>query len=445
MQLIELMHNLYKNDKLTSDVAAAIDGSLDRVREGIEDTKRQNILDTATWFLSQKEKELGVDNDTDDVRLRRARILARNIMSSKCSLETLQGIFNGFGLTAGITVKDMVLTLELTGCEDSPFVEQAKVEIDKAAPAHLGLEWHQVAKPLQTIFCGTTIVSGKYEIINPQYEDINTGILSAVAMGTYLSGIRREVMDCEVITPVSAGGDIVGSILVYGITDNGIAGYIKPEIQETYVTICRGGSQRFTVQEVISDSVIWSVAGNTDSATAIDENGFLNVGENEESTSLTVTATTVDGVASCSVSAAVDLSVTVLRLFDSGELDICPMSGMVITQKQSNGTDYEITDRIYRIRTAVTNASTDIKVPFTRNLTGYSKLCFNGGFLTAYGSQYDILSVGLYDSSDSATTLTIHSGYGSFELEIDQTKEYSALMIGSCYGEIEITKIWLEP
>lgn len=246
-------------------------------------------------------------------------------------------------------------------------------------------------------------------------------------------------------TPVSAGGDIVGSILVYGITDNGIAGYIKPEIQETYVTICRGGSQRFTVQEVILDSVIWSVAGNTDSATAIDENGFLNVGENEESTSLTVTATTVDGAASCSVSAAVDLSVTVLRLFDSGELDICPMSGMVITQKQSNGTNYEITDRIYRIRTAVTNASTDIKVPFTCNLTGYSKLCFNGGFLTTYGSQYDILSVGLYDSSDSATTLTIHSGYGSFELEIDQTKEYSALMIGSCYGEIEITKIWLEP
>ena len=302
-----------------------------------------------------------------------------------------------------------------------------------------------ITKRFQNMYCGIAIVPSKIEVLNLEYENISTGIIEDVNIGTHLTGIRREVMDCEVITPVSAGGDIVGSILVYGITDNGIAGYIKPQIQETYVTICRGGSQRFTVQEVISDSVIWSVAGNTDSATAIDENGFLNVGENEESTSLTVTATTVDGVASCSVSAAVDLSVTVLRLFDSGELDICPMSGMVITQKQSNGTDYEITDRIYRIRTAVTNASTDIKVPFTRNLTGYSKLCFNGGFLTTYGSQYDILSVGLYDSSDSATTLTIHSGYGSFELEIDQTKEYSALMIGSCYGEIEITKIWLEP
>ena len=244
----------------------------------------------------------------------------------------------------------------------------------------------------------------------------------------------------------NAEGDVVGSILTKcsGITDEGIIGYIKPEIQQRNVSVCRGGLQQFTIQDYIKNTVVWSVSGNTDSSTDIDENGLLTVGENETSVTLTVMVSTPNGD-SDSVTVKVDLSIAILSLFNNGERDICPASGMVVTLRQSNGTDYEITDRIYRKRTPVINASTDIKIPFTHNLTGYSKFYFTGGFLTTYGGGYDVLSVGLYDKDNSVTELKIYSGYGSYTLDIDPAKEYSALRITSCYGEIEIKKIWLMP
>lgn len=91
-----------------------------------------------------------------------------------------------------------------------------------------------------------------------------------------------------------------------GFVDEGITGYIKPIIQESSVTLYRGGSYQFTVQK--GASAVWSVSGNTDAGTIISENGLLTVGENESSTALIVTATSFDGTSNDSVNVAVDMS-----------------------------------------------------------------------------------------------------------------------------------------
>lgn len=260
-------------------------------------------------------------------------------------------------------------------------------------------------------------------------SDVMLFIVSKSTSGEKLTGSGGVVGDCI--------------MLADGFVDEGIIGYIKPEIQERAVTLCCGGSYRFTVQDCIT--AVWSVSGNTDTNTVINESGMLSVGENESSTTLTVTATAIDGSCSDSVSVVVDTSISVRYIFNNGECSICPVDGAIITAKQSNGTDFEFSSRIYRKRTAIVNATTDIKIPFTQNLTGYSKLRFTGGFITNYGGGYDMLSVGLYDTGNATTILTIKSGYGLYEIDIDPEKEYTALSLVSCYGEIEITKIWLMP
>ena len=151
-------------------------------------------------------------------------------------------------------------------------------------------------------------VTSKLETLNPLYEDIVAGCMFNVGLAGYLTCGRCEVIDAEVITPAPGdSGDIVGDYITLadGFVDEGIIGYIKPIIQESSVTLYRGGSYQFTVQEYAS--AVWSVSGNTDAGTIISESGLLSVAENESSTALTVTAAAIDGSCSDSISVAVDM------------------------------------------------------------------------------------------------------------------------------------------
>lgn len=222
MKLIDLMHNMYKHDKLTGDVGEAVDGGLDRVSAAIEDTVRQNVLSSATWFLSRKEKELGIDNDTDEVRLRRARVLARNIANGKCSVDMLKAMLENFDLRADIVVGDMVLSFTMNGCEESKFVQQAMSEVDRITPAHLGIIYNTVSSPTDDIYTAVISVTSRFEIVNPEYEDITVGKLISVLYAGYLSEMRGEIIECEIITPVpDSGGNGGGSVYADIFNDDG--------------------------------------------------------------------------------------------------------------------------------------------------------------------------------------------------------------------------------
>jgi hypothetical protein len=233
VKLIDLMHKMYKHDKLTGDVGEALDGGLDRVSAAIADTVRQNVLNNATWFLSQKEKELGIDNDTNEVRLRRARVLARNIANGKCSVDMLKAMLDGFDLQADIVVGDMVLSFTLNGCEESKFIQQAMSEVDRITSAHLGIIYNTVSRPIDNIYTAIIPVTDRFEIVNPEYEDITAGNLVSVMYAGYLSEMRGEIIECEIITPVPGGGDdsgdVIGGVVLQGIVDEDIIGKITEQ------------------------------------------------------------------------------------------------------------------------------------------------------------------------------------------------------------------------
>ena len=131
------MHNLYKKDKVTIDISNAVYNLESKVMNGIKDIVNQNILNTATWFLSQKEKELGIANDTDDINIRRIRVLSKNLSNGKSSVDIIKEIVSGFGINADISVNNLVLTIELKNAESNTLINYAKKEIDEIAPAHL--------------------------------------------------------------------------------------------------------------------------------------------------------------------------------------------------------------------------------------------------------------------------------------------------------------------
>jgi hypothetical protein len=88
--------------------------------------------------------------------------------------------------------------------------------------------------------CAVIPVTGRFEIVNPEYEDITVGKCISVLYAGYLSEVRGEIIECEIITPVpdsgnsddSGNGEIVGGIVISGIIDAGIVGEVSTGTEE---------------------------------------------------------------------------------------------------------------------------------------------------------------------------------------------------------------------
>ncbi len=156
MPLLDLMHKLYKNDKLTIDICDSIDVIVDKLVTEIEDAKAQHILDSATWFLKQKEKELQIENDTDDYELRRSRIFSKNIANGKSSVNCIKEIANKFNLNADVTVGNLVVNIIFLDPteDDINNIRYAAHEIDCVIPAHLGIRFGQRFTNKANIYAG---------------------------------------------------------------------------------------------------------------------------------------------------------------------------------------------------------------------------------------------------------------------------------------------------
>lgn len=141
MIFMELMHRLYRKDKVTNDIAGIIDKLYNNIVKEINDIKSQGLLTTATWYLSQKEKELNINNNSSDINVRRARVLSRMTASGKCSIELIKDIVGRLGINASISIDKLVLTIELRDANSNELINFAKTEIDAVVPAHIVINY----------------------------------------------------------------------------------------------------------------------------------------------------------------------------------------------------------------------------------------------------------------------------------------------------------------
>jgi hypothetical protein len=95
-------------------------------------------------------------------------------------------------------------------------------DVPMIKPAGVGIIWNYKIFTEDDIYTSVIPVTDRFEIVNPEYEDITAGNLVSVMYAGYLSEVRGEAIDCEIITPVPGGGDSFVSGLPY---DSGLVAW----------------------------------------------------------------------------------------------------------------------------------------------------------------------------------------------------------------------------
>ena len=146
-------------------------------------------------------------------------------------------------------------------------------------------------------------------------------------------------------------------------------------ISPTTATVKRGAEQQFTAEVTgtgdVDKSVVWSITGNTDNATAIDSTGELTVGSNETATSITVTAAaaadkTKTDTAKVTVPALTGIAITTPPTkteYAAGE-SFDP-AGMVVEATYSDGSSKDVTDYTFEPNVPLTAGDTEVTVSYT--------------------------------------------------------------------------------
>lgn len=138
--MLKFINNLYKKDRVTLDLVEAINKKLALVEKSINDLYKQIFLNSATWYLAQKEKEMDIAKPPDDIDKRRAYVRARLLGTGTATKEMLEGVANSVpGVKAEIIFKDMNITINFLHVENNKYMGVCKKAVGEMMPYHLGL------------------------------------------------------------------------------------------------------------------------------------------------------------------------------------------------------------------------------------------------------------------------------------------------------------------
>ena len=65
--MLKLLNKIYRKDNVTKDIVNAVVKKLDEIEIKINDLYKQIFLNYATWYLEEKEREMGLNKKLDDL------------------------------------------------------------------------------------------------------------------------------------------------------------------------------------------------------------------------------------------------------------------------------------------------------------------------------------------------------------------------------------------
>ena len=138
--LLNLIHKMYRKDKVTIDLINAINTKLRVIEEKINDLYKQIFLDYSTWYLELKGKEMSIEKKLDDLDKRRAYVRTRLLGVGTATKELLESTANTVpGVKVEIDFRDMMVILRFLKVENNKFLGIVKRSLETMIPYHLDM------------------------------------------------------------------------------------------------------------------------------------------------------------------------------------------------------------------------------------------------------------------------------------------------------------------
>ena len=93
INLIDKMHEMYLGDRVTIDITKTLDIILQEQEKNLTDIEKQKLLNYATWFLENIEKDLGIAEKEITEKSRRNTVRQRLLTRSKVTLKGIKQIY----------------------------------------------------------------------------------------------------------------------------------------------------------------------------------------------------------------------------------------------------------------------------------------------------------------------------------------------------------------
>lgn len=139
--MLNLIHKLYRKDKVTLDIINALKIKLTSTENKINDLYKQIFLDYSTWYLEIKETEMGLNKKLDDIEKRRTYIRTRLLGTGTATKELLENTVNSIpGIEAEICFENMTVIVNLLKVENNKYLGIVKRALENMIPYHLDME-----------------------------------------------------------------------------------------------------------------------------------------------------------------------------------------------------------------------------------------------------------------------------------------------------------------
>jgi hypothetical protein len=138
--MLNLIHKIYRKDKVTIDLINAITTKLTETENKINDLYKQIFLNYSTWYLDLKEDEMSISKKLDDIDKRRAYIRTRLLGTGTATKELLESTANTVpGVEVEITFENMTVILNFLKVENNKYLGIVKRTVETMIPYHLDI------------------------------------------------------------------------------------------------------------------------------------------------------------------------------------------------------------------------------------------------------------------------------------------------------------------
>jgi hypothetical protein len=138
--MLNLIHKIYRKDKVTIDLINALTTKLTEIENKINDLYKQMFLDYSTWYLDLKEDEMSISKKLDDIDKRRAYIRTRLLGTGTATKELLESTANTVpGVEVEIDFDDMAVIINFIKVENNKYLGIVKRTIETMIPYHLDI------------------------------------------------------------------------------------------------------------------------------------------------------------------------------------------------------------------------------------------------------------------------------------------------------------------
>lgn len=143
MELINKLHEMYRNDRVSSDILNVIEKYLQRINSCVSDIERQRLLNFTTWFLDRIESEFGIAVVDDDYLKRCEAVKIKLFTQNKVSLQGVEVICKKYAERADIYyyATEYRLNVVIGGITENNLLKMQN-ELRQYVPAHILLDYN---------------------------------------------------------------------------------------------------------------------------------------------------------------------------------------------------------------------------------------------------------------------------------------------------------------